>query len=512
MNNTTTYLLVAALVVGSAASAAAQDEASETRLEGLAFRLEAGLGTMLAEPQRRYRGFDTVGLESTVRVAYSPVDALAVQLSVGYWWFRQRDTNTSVAPTRGNPNGSAIPLTIGLRLEPRVHDRGRMFLDVNTGVAFTGGLVRYALDVGLGFEFEVNETFQVGPYLRYAFVLHKAEPTLQNADAQFWAGGVSLTVRPWANPPALRAELNPDPDGDGILGALDGCPNIAEDFDGFRDEDGCPDRDNDGDGILDEDDGCPLVPETLNGFQDEDGCPDEPDPDRDGILGDADLCPGNAEDFDGFRDDDGCPERDNDGDGILDAVDACPNDAETVNGYLDHDGCPDLLPDTDHDGIPNNRDRCPDEPETFNGHLDEDGCPDGSEVARIGANGIEILQEIRFATDSASIVGRRSELVLDAVASILRAHREIQHVDVQGHTDDQGDNDHNLELSRARSAAVVEALVRRGVDSGRLRSSGYGESQQLCDPSSLRGRALAACRTQNRRVVFLTLSQPQVSD
>ena len=33
----------------------------------------------------------------------------------------------------------------------------------------------------------------------------------------------------------------------------DGCPNIAEDKDGFQDEDGCPDDDNDKDGILDKD-------------------------------------------------------------------------------------------------------------------------------------------------------------------------------------------------------------------------------------------------------------------
>jgi OOP family OmpA-OmpF porin len=66
-----------------------------------------------------------------------------------------------------------------------------------------------------------------------------------------------------------------DPDGDGIAGASDRCPNVAEDRDGFQDEDGCPDPDNDGDGVLDATDKCPTEPETKNGFQDEDGCPDE---------------------------------------------------------------------------------------------------------------------------------------------------------------------------------------------------------------------------------------------
>ncbi|MFP6684560.1 MAG: thrombospondin, partial [Polyangiaceae bacterium] len=48
-----------------------------------------------------------------------------------------------------------------------------------------------------------------------------------------------------------------DNDSDGILDVDDRCPNDPEDFDGFEDEDGCPDPDNDGDGIADVDDACP---------------------------------------------------------------------------------------------------------------------------------------------------------------------------------------------------------------------------------------------------------------
>ncbi|MCK4593764.1 OmpA family protein, partial [bacterium] len=51
-------------------------------------------------------------------------------------------------------------------------------------------------------------------------------------------------------------------------------PNEPEDFDGYKDADGCPDLDNDGDGIPDTEDACPNEPETVNGYQDEDGCPD----------------------------------------------------------------------------------------------------------------------------------------------------------------------------------------------------------------------------------------------
>jgi outer membrane protein OmpA-like peptidoglycan-associated protein len=55
----------------------------------------------------------------------------------------------------------------------------------------------------------------------------------------------------------------------------DHCPPLAEDFDGFEDEDGCPDPDNDRDGIPDALDKCQGEKETINGVDDDDGCPDE---------------------------------------------------------------------------------------------------------------------------------------------------------------------------------------------------------------------------------------------
>jgi OOP family OmpA-OmpF porin len=75
--------------------------------------------------------------------------------------------------------------------------------------------------------------------------------------------------------PAPAPKVDLDPDHDGILGDKDKCPNEPEDFDGFQDDDGCPDPDNDGDGIADKLDACPNEPETFNGYRDEDGCPDE---------------------------------------------------------------------------------------------------------------------------------------------------------------------------------------------------------------------------------------------
>ena len=67
-----------------------------------------------------------------------------------------------------------------------------------------------------------------------------------------------------------------DSDGDSIPDAVDHCPELAEDYDGHEDADGCPEPDNDSDGVADLVDRCPQLAEVKNGFEDDDGCPDVP--------------------------------------------------------------------------------------------------------------------------------------------------------------------------------------------------------------------------------------------
>ncbi len=130
-----------------------------------------------------------------------------------------------------------------------------------------------------------------------------------------------------------------DQDGDGLADDRDKCPDVPEDFDGFEDEDGCPEPDNDRDGILDIDDKCPNQPGPRPG-----GCPVKAgkplqladDSDRDGIPNDRDKCPNDPEDRDGFQDEDGCPDPDNDRDGVPDTSDHCMNEP----GKPANNGCP----------------------------------------------------------------------------------------------------------------------------------------------------------------------------
>jgi OmpA-OmpF porin, OOP family len=245
-----------------------------------------------------------------------------------------------------------------------------------------------------------------------------------------------------------------DRDGDGIIDDKDKCPDDAEDFDKFEDEDGCPELDNDADGIRDRDDKCPLDPEDPDKFEDEDGCP-EPDNDADGFADKVDQCPNEAEDKDGFEDDDGCPDLDNDNDTFLDKDDKCPNEFGVV----------------------------------------PDGCPKKYTNVVVTKTKIEIKQTVYFEFNKATIKPVSFPL-LNEVAQALKDNPTIK-VEVQGHTDSVGNDKNNLKLSQKRAESVRTYIIKQGVDSGRMVPKGYGENVPIADNRTADGRS------QNRRVEFV---------
>ncbi len=310
------------------------------------------------------------------------------------------------------------------------------------------------------------------------------------------------------------APVDADSDEDGIMDSLDQCPDQPEDKDGFEDGNGCPDVDNDNDGILDVDDGaadgsmfgnCRDNPEDKDGFEDTDGCPDD-DNDNDGVKDSKDKCPIDPEDADGYGDADGCPDPDNDSDGILDVVDgpvgasgfgACMNDPEDMDGWEDDDGCIDA--DNDGDGVLDTKDKCPIQPETKNGVDDEDGCPDTTQKdVKIEDGKVVILKKVFFAFNK-DVIKRKSYAILNSVAMVLQENEYITKVRVEGHTDSDGKEAYNLDLSTRRANSVKEYLISKGVEAGRLSSQGFGEGKPLESNASAAGRAA------NRRVEFSIL-------
>jgi outer membrane protein OmpA-like peptidoglycan-associated protein len=249
---------------------------------------------------------------------------------------------------------------------------------------------------------------------------------------------------------------DPDNDGDGIPDLKDKCRDAAEDFDGFKDEDGCPDLDDDGDGVPDVDDKCRNEPEDRDGFQDEDGCPDL-DNDGDGIPDLKDKCPNGPEDKDGFKDEDGCPDPDNDLDGIPDVKDQCPNEAEDRDGFEDEDGCPE--PDNDHDGILDRADKCPDVAETIDGNQDEDGCPEPNARSRVSWSGDRVVVEkpARFAAGNAKLTPELEKQARMA-AQLVLGHAPIETVVIEGFPDRAGDTSLKAVDLAARRADAVKAI------------------------------------------------------
>ena len=283
-----------------------------------------------------------------------------------------------------------------------------------------------------------------------------------------------------------------DADDDGIEDKLDKCPDDPEDFDGYEDEDGCPDLDNDKDGIEDGVDDCPDLAEDFDGFEDGDGCPDL-DNDGDGIPDVEDRCPNEPEDFDGFEDGDGCPDvlQDSEEDGVPDDLDRCPLQPEDIDGFQDEDGCPDL--DNDLDGILDTDDSCPNEPETFNGYQDEDGCPDERPIEKKF-----IMRGIHFETGSAALTPD-SYAILDQVVRSLMAYPEVR-VEIRGYTDSVGSAEYNQGLSERRANSVREYLLNSGISPDRLVARGYGEMDPIASNKTPGGRS------ENRRIEFHRLN------
>ncbi|MCZ7687650.1 MAG: OmpA family protein [Sandaracinaceae bacterium] len=90
------------------------------------------------------------------------------------------------------------------------------------------------------------------------------------------------------------------------------------------------------------------------------------------------------------------------------------------------------------------------------------------------------------------------------VSEVLTANAWIRRLIVEGHTDDRGTDEHNLDLSRRRAASVVRFLVENGVAEDRLEAQGFGRSRPPTadDDPACRRPTSAACRQAARRVVF----------
>ncbi|KQM20921.1 hypothetical protein ASE73_15920 [Sphingomonas sp. Leaf24] len=99
---------------------------------------------------------------------------------------------------------------------------------------------------------------------------------------------------------------------------------------------------------------------------------------------------------------------------------------------------------------------------------------------------------ITFATDSSN-VQPQFRPTLDQVADVLRDYNQT-YIDVYGHTDSTGSDAYNQTLSERRASAVASYLSSKGVQSARIGTRGFGETQPIASNETEEGRS------ENRRV------------
>jgi OOP family OmpA-OmpF porin len=129
-----------------------------------------------------------------------------------------------------------------------------------------------------------------------------------------------------------------------------------------------------------------------------------------------------------------------------------------------------------------------------------EAAPAKPKLVEITVDHIEIKDKIHFEIDKAEI---RSESfgLLDEVAQVLKENPRVTRVKIIGHTDNDGEENYNQQLSKKRAASVRTYLVDHGIPEGRLESEGRGESDPLVSNDTFQGRE------KNRRVEFLITEQ-----
>ncbi len=333
---------------------------------------------------------------------------------------------------------------------------GRAGVEGQIGVRYPVGALELFASVGPGYFGEPST-----PYLR-AY------------------GGIAFANVSMTKPPCIEGQPyeladcpDLDIDEDNVSNFLDACPNMK----GPAENKGCPDTDKDQDSVVDRLDACIDTP----GAPGNKGCP-WPDTDKDGLIDPNDSCPTLA----GPVENKGCPDTDQDGDTIVDRLDGCVDQA----GPVENKGCP--WPDQDGDGVPDYLDNCPKEA----GVKENQGCPAAKkQLVIITKEKLIIKEKVFFDTNKATIL-KKSNGLLDQVASVMTEHPEIALVQVEGHTDSVGTAEHNKTLSQDRANSVKAYLVKKGVDDKRLVPVGFGQEKPADTNDTPAGRE------NNRRVEF----------
>jgi outer membrane protein OmpA-like peptidoglycan-associated protein/tetratricopeptide (TPR) repeat protein len=118
-----------------------------------------------------------------------------------------------------------------------------------------------------------------------------------------------------------------------------------------------------------------------------------------------------------------------------------------------------------------------------------------AEVKKVEVGKTYDLHDIYFETNLYSLT-EQSKHIINLFVEFLNENPTVK-VEIQGHTDNVGDDNDNQLLSERRARSVYEYALSRHVDASRIRYKGYGESSPIASNNTPEGRA------KNRRTIFL---------
>ncbi|MCB9743356.1 MAG: OmpA family protein [Alphaproteobacteria bacterium] len=306
-----------------------------------------------------------------------------------------------------------------------------------------------------------------------------------------------------------------DDDLDGILNSVDACPDVAEDADGYMDEDGCPEP----------------TQVTIK-FVDEDGQPIKAAQFK---MGESSGAHGDTLELDA---------------GSY-SLDATATDYEPLSGFaatvpegppttikaemliirgvvnikvIDPEGKPIegakwAVDNKDMGPLPTGVGAADVKPGPHTVAAEADGYLKTSQkvkvvsgetievtltpkpsTVKVSQAKIDLGDSVYFETNKA-IIKPESFGLLDDVATVMKEYPQITLVRIEGHTDSRGSDEANQTLSENRAAAVRDYLISKGVEANRLESAGYGESKPLVEGNN------EAAWSKNRRVDFFIKSR-----
>ena len=113
--------------------------------------------------------------------------------------------------------------------------------------------------------------------------------------------------------------------------------------------------------------------------------------------------------------------------------------------------------------------------------------------------GAKIVLNNIFFDSNKSILRKESTIEIDKLLKLMKEYPELT-IEVSGHTDSKGKDVANLKLSQSRSQAVVNALIKKGIDKKKLIAKGYGKTAPIAPNTLPNGKPDLKGMQLNRRV------------